>query len=53
MPDRYEALAKALLTAPDPLRAVASELGDHAGRLDALASRLAHVEAELANLRSR
>lgn len=41
---RYEALAKALLASDNPVKAIASELGDHAGRLDALADRLHHVE---------
>ena len=43
--ERYENLAKALLAAPDPIVAVAHELGDKAGRLDALAARIGTMEA--------
>lgn len=45
---RYAALAKVLLDAPDPVHAIASLVGDHEGRLDALVARLVHVEAQLA-----
>lgn len=45
-PLRYERLAKALLDAPDPVVAIAHELGDQQGRIDALCRRLDHVEAK-------
>lgn len=45
--DRYDALAQALLSAPDPVRAIATELGDQAGRLDAVLRRLTSVEHAL------
>lgn len=45
--ERYAKLASVLLAAPDPVVAVAHELGDQAGRIDALARRLSHVEAAL------
>lgn len=44
---RYENLARELMAAPDPVRAIASLIGDHEGRLDALAGRLEYVEAVL------
>lgn len=50
-PPRYERLAEALLAAPDPVRAIASELGDQAGRLDAVLRRLSHLEAQVAESR--
>lgn len=55
MPDYADAtsarIAKALLDAPDPLRAAIAELADQHTRLDALARRLAHVEAQLEEAR--
>ncbi len=48
---RYEGLAQALLSAPDPVRAIVAELGDQAGRLDAVLRRLNGVEAALEALR--
>ena len=44
---RYATLARALLDAPDPVIAIAHELGDHAGRLDALAAQVRHLRAVL------
>lgn len=45
--DRYHHLAETLLASDDPVTAIAHELGDHAGRLEALARRIDHVEAAL------
>ena len=50
---RYQALAKALLEAPDPVVAIAHELGDHAGRLDALAGQIRHLEAQIVDVKGR
>lgn len=41
---RYEALALALMEAPDLGRAIASMLGDHEARLDGLVDRVLHLE---------
>lgn len=46
---RYEALAQLLMDAPDPVRAIASLIGDHEARLDALAERLHSVECRQRN----
>lgn len=40
---RYEKLAEALMGAPDPVRAIASLMGDHEARIDALVERLHSV----------
>lgn len=45
--ERYERLARTLMEAPDPVRAVASLVGDHEARLDTLADRLHHLECAL------
>lgn len=50
--ERYDKLAKTLLSAPKPVKAIAHLIGDHEGRLDALVRRLDHVEAQLASRRS-
>lgn len=50
---RYETLAQALLDAPDPVRAIAGELGDQAGRLDAVLRRLDALEAAVKNTAAR
>jgi NADP-dependent 3-hydroxy acid dehydrogenase YdfG len=42
--ERYIVLANSLLAAPDPVYAIAHELGDQAGRIAALARRLDAVE---------
>lgn len=52
-PLRYTKLAEALLAAPDPVYAIAHELGGQAGRIDALARRLHAIEARFADLRTR
>lgn len=44
-PVRYDAFAKQVLTAPDPFYALAHAVGDHEGRLDALARRMSVIEA--------
>ncbi len=44
---RYEALARDLTAAPDPVRAIASELADQHGRLDAVLRRLDSIEARI------
>lgn len=44
---RYEALALALMEAPDLGRAIASLLGDHEARLDILGERVRHLECQL------
>ena len=41
---RYEKLAAELMSAPDPLRAIASLIGDHEARLDAAIERIHHLE---------
>lgn len=41
---RYERLASMLLEAPDPVCAIAAELGDQAGRIDALLRRVHALE---------
>jgi hypothetical protein len=47
-PDRrYRRLAETLLSAPDPVTAIAHELGDQHARLDGVLERLRHVEATL------
>ncbi|HMG44592.1 MAG TPA: hypothetical protein VK611_24880 [Acidimicrobiales bacterium] len=43
----YRSLAAALLAAPHPVTAIAHELGDQAGRLNAIVRRLDHLEARL------
>lgn len=53
MTARYDALSMSLLSAPDPVRAIAGELGDQAGRLDAVLRRVSHLEALVAALRDR
>lgn len=50
---RYQQLAKTLLATPDPVYALAHQVGDEAGRIDAQHARLAHVEAELARMKLR
>jgi hypothetical protein len=42
---RYEKLAAALMAAPDPVRAIASLLGDHEARLDGAIDRIIRLEA--------
>lgn len=49
--ERYEALARLLLAADDPVVAIAHELGDQHGRIDALAARLSRVESGVSYLR--
>jgi DNA repair ATPase RecN len=44
---RYVKLAEALLSAPDPVMAIAHELGDQHGRIDALGDRLHSLEARV------
>jgi hypothetical protein len=49
---RYEKLAEALMAAPDPVRAVASELGDQHARIDVMSERLRSLEFKVSQLRS-
>lgn len=41
---RYEKLAAELMAVPDPVRAIASLVGDHEARLDRMAERIHHLE---------
>lgn len=50
--NRYYALAELLLSAPDPVTAIAHELGDQHGRLDAVVARLKSLEFQVSQLRS-
>jgi hypothetical protein len=49
---RYHALAVALLGSPEPVTAIAEMIGDHEGRLDALAERIAAVEASVSYIKN-
>jgi hypothetical protein len=49
---RYDKLAEELLASDNPVKAIAHLIGDHEGRLDALADRLAAVEARLEHQRT-
>ncbi len=54
--ERYEALAKALMDAPDPVYAIASVIGDHEARLQILATRvlsLEHAESQRRTIEGR
>lgn len=51
--ERYDKLAETLMAAPKPVKAIAHVVGDHEGRLDALAARLAHLEAALEGQKHR
>lgn len=42
-----EDMAYALMAAPDPVRAIASEIGDLHGRIDSFQDRLNAVEARI------
>ena len=44
---RYEQLAEVLLSSDNPVKAIASLLGDHEARLDRLVIRVNHLEAKL------
>lgn len=50
---RYSKLAEALLAAPDPVMAIAHELGDQAGRIGALLRRVHALEARFTDLKER
>lgn len=43
---RYEALAEVLLSSDNPVKAIASLLGDHEARLDRLVIRVNSLEAK-------
>jgi hypothetical protein len=45
---RYDRLATALLESPDPMRAIASVVGDHEARLDLCLERIKWLEARAA-----
>ncbi len=47
---RYRKLAESLLAAPDPVVAIAHELGDQHGRIDALVEALRSLEFKLSRL---
>lgn len=41
---RYHKLAEALLSSDNPTKAIAEMIGDHEGRLDAIAHTVRHLE---------